>query len=225
MERQLKERLIGAAVLIAVAVIMVPEMFSGSGSHDNDTQKPETDSSASSTESGQIKTYRIELQHRDANLASSATLSPPQPVVADTAADAAVANSINASHSVSESSSSSTTVAVSVSSSSQKSALVAQSSISAAHVSSSVSSLHSASSIAAGWAIQLGSFGTESTAKQLVTTAKSHGLAAYVASAEVGNKTVYRVRVGPYPDRDAAETALSKLKRSYAQASLVAPNH
>ena len=73
--------------------------------------------------------------------------------------------------------------------------------------------------------MQLGSFGAEATARKIVSDAKSHGFAAFHTAVKVGGKTLYRVRVGPYTDREAAQAALLKLKHSYAQASLVAPNH
>ncbi|HEX2583540.1 MAG TPA: hypothetical protein VHL14_00290, partial [Steroidobacteraceae bacterium] len=88
MERQLKERLVGAAVLIAVAVIMVPEMFSGSGSHESENSKPPGNESSASSDSGQVKTYRIELQQREGSAASSVNSVQAMPSVPDTHADA-----------------------------------------------------------------------------------------------------------------------------------------
>jgi len=58
-ERQFKERLVGAAVLVAAAVILIPEMLSGSG------QARRAETSSSETRSGRsdapMKTYTIDL--------------------------------------------------------------------------------------------------------------------------------------------------------------------
>jgi len=226
MERQLKERLIGAAVLIAVAVIMVPEMFSGSGSRDADAQKPAANNSGAS-ESGQVKTYRIDLQHRDAVAATSENAIPTPPMAPDTrmessSSTASVTSTIAASVAaplpvVVQSSSSHSSLASSTTPSSI--ATVTRSS------SSSTPSIVVASGTTSGWSVQLGSFAAEVTAKQIVSATKSQGFAGYLSTVKVGGKTLYRVRVGPYDDRDSAQVALTKLKRNYAQASLVSPNH
>jgi len=213
MERQLKERLVGAAVLVAVAVIMVPEMFSGSGSHQAESQKPAATETSDSSESGQVKTYRIELQQREGSAVSSASSVQIMPSVPDTHADA-IASTVP---SVTTPSDTSPDEAASSSSSSSRSA------ISAGSASHPVTPSPVTSD--GGWAVQIGSFSTEATAKKIVSDAKAQGFSAFHSPVKVGSKTLYRVRVGPYADRDAAQTALTKLKRSYAQASLVAPNH
>jgi DedD protein len=218
MDRQLKERLIGAAVLIAVAVIMVPEMFSGSGSHSTTQQESASDSSAS----GQIKTYHIDLQHRES---VSATSEPPvqqPPMVADTHISvppaASSASSSESVRSVAEASSASSSSRSSTSQSASQSA-------SSLRSASSSSSKSAAPITDDGWAIQLGSFGAEATARQVIANAKTLGFSAHEEPVTVSGKKLYRVRVGPYPDRDAAQATLSKLKHAYPQASLVAPGH
>ncbi len=223
MERQLKERLIGAAVLIAVAVIMVPEMFSGSGS--NHASQDQTVSNAGSSESGQIKTYRIELQHRDAGTASSESTAQVLPVVPDTRLAASSVSTSMLPQAADSSSAASAMSGVSASSHSAE-PVQAFASTSRSSASSTASSQGSvASGSINGWSVQVGSFETEATAKQIAVTAKSQGFPAYLASAKVGGKMWHRVRIGPFADRDAAAAAVAKLKHSYAQASLVAPNH
>lgn len=228
MDRQLKERLIGAAVLIAVAVIMVPEMFSGSGSRSTPQEEPVSESSAS----GQVKTYHIDLQHRES--ASAPTESPVQqsPMVADTHISPAPMSSASSSESTqaiaasSASSSASAHSANSVNSGSHSSALQnTPQATSTSKSSSSSASKSSTSSVAEGWTVQLGSFAAEATARQVIAQTKTLGFTAHEESATVSGKKLYRVRVGPYSDRDAAQGALGKLKRTYPQASLVAPGH
>ena len=227
MERQLKERLIGAAVLIAVAVIMVPEMFSGSGSRDPGTHQTAADNSTGSSESGQIKTYRIDLQHREAAASSPESAAQTPPVVPDTRTESSSTSSVSVSVATSAVSSSSSSAAQGMSSRSTPIS-VASSSLASVHSSaagvSSVAAAHVVNS-ATGWSVQLGSFAAEATARQIVAATKAQGFAASLSAVKVGGKTLHRVRVGPFADREAAEAALSKLKHTYTQASLVAPNH
>src|SRR5690349_16782600 len=103
MERQLKERLVGAAVLIAVAVVMVPEMFSGSGSHEVENHKTSSSEASDSSESGQLKTYRIDLQQRDTasptQMAESSSSSRPVSLVDSGQRNVANVNAAHASSS------------------------------------------------------------------------------------------------------------------------------
>jgi len=231
MERQLKERLVGAAVLIAVAVIMVPEMFSGSGSRDPVGNAATASDASASSDPGQVKTYRIELQHRDTASVSSESAAQVSPVVADTRADAAAANTPPAPAPSAEAASSSSIPQASSSSSAARAARSASSVVPAIREStaSSASSHAQATPVASatpgGWSIQIGSFATESAAKQVQANVRSEGFSAYLSSVTVGGKVWHRVRVGAYTDKDAAQTALSKLKRNYSQATVVSPGH
>ena len=63
MERPVKERLVGAAVLMAAAIILIPEMLSG-------PDRESTQKSADADE-GAIKTYTIDLNHPPGTPAAS----------------------------------------------------------------------------------------------------------------------------------------------------------
>ena len=245
MERQLKERLIGAAVLVAVAAIMVPEMFSGTGSHhDDNTGQSAVSGSVSnaSSESGQIKTYRIELQqHPQSAVQPDSGPAQAMPVVPDTRVDAApvnpppvVQNSSSSSIAAINSSRASSTPSFNASQPVLAGDRAAHSSVHSSTRSAATvqphDAVHEAAPVASpvtsgGWSVQLGSFAAESTAREVASGAKSHGFSAYLVPVRVGGKTLYRVRVGPFADRGAAASALSKLKRAYPQAALAAPNH
>ena len=57
MERIVKERLVGAAVLMAAAIILIPEMLSGPD------REPQAQPPAQSRSDAPIKTYTIDLSH------------------------------------------------------------------------------------------------------------------------------------------------------------------
>ncbi|HSX60972.1 MAG TPA: SPOR domain-containing protein [Tahibacter sp.] len=67
------------------------------------------------------------------------------------------------------------------------------------------------------YAVHLGIFANAANSDALVASAKKHGLAAYVESAEVDGKPATRVRLGPYEDRSTAEAARLKLQKADAK--------
>jgi peptidoglycan lytic transglycosylase len=66
--------------------------------------------------------------------------------------------------------------------------------------------------LAAGaFSLQLGAFVTRARADGLREAIERDGSPATVSEAVVGDQTFYRVRIGPYPDRVAAETGAKRL--------------
>jgi len=64
---------------------------------------------------------------------------------------------------------------------------------------------------ARGFSVQLGAFVDRDRADRLREAVRREGSAATVSEAEMGGETVYRVRVGPYPDRSSAQAAARRL--------------
>jgi DedD protein len=89
---------------------------------------------------------------------------------------------------------------------------------------SAVAPAPAASAAAGDWAVQLGSFGAEANARRLAQQAQTYGYKAEVSSYRGSNgKTLYRVRVGPQATRAAAEAAASALRaHGIKDASVVA---
>jgi DedD protein len=61
------------------------------------------------------------------------------------------------------------------------------------------------------WAVQLGSFGAEDNAKKLAQKVNVYGYKPEVASSRTSGKALYRVRVGPYKSRAEADATASAL--------------
>jgi DedD protein len=61
------------------------------------------------------------------------------------------------------------------------------------------------------WAVQLGSFGAEDNAKKLADKAKVYGYKPEVASFRASGRAMYRVRLGPYMSRAEADATASAL--------------
>jgi DedD protein len=69
--------------------------------------------------------------------------------------------------------------------------------------------------------IQLGSFGSKENADRLVRDMTARGFAAFIAPITTHGRELYRVRVGPTRDRASAEALAAQLKRSGQSGSIV----
>ena len=63
------------------------------------------------------------------------------------------------------------------------------------------------------WAVQLGAFSNKSKAEQLVTELRKRQFAAFVLEYRASGKVLYRVRVGPEQDRARAEAIAARLEK------------
>lgn len=67
----------------------------------------------------------------------------------------------------------------------------------------------------AGWVVQAGSFGQNTNAENLRQKLADSGRDAFIEPYEVGERTLYRVRVGPFADRAVAEAELSSIESAF----------
>jgi DedD protein len=79
-----------------------------------------------------------------------------------------------------------------------------------------------ATAAAGDWTVQLGSFGEEANARRLAQRADTFGYKAEVSSYRSDGRTLYRVRVGPQATRAAADAAASALRAHGIDARVVA---
>jgi DedD protein len=215
-ERRVKERLIGASILVVLIVLVVPELLSGP------KPVPPPAAPVATPESTRHVTVDLATSKPPANPdieaapgASTASALPaptlpvptpaatmPAPTVPPSAtpesADAAVAPESKTPNVTSHGPPPASTAVESK----------AASPISTGH---------------GGWAVQLGSFATRANADNLVHQLKAQGFAVYVLSGGSGQSLRHRVRVGPLADRESAERTAAKLKSLGHASSLVAP--
>jgi len=71
------------------------------------------------------------------------------------------------------------------------------------------------------FSVQVGAFGSEATARKLVKDLKADGMPAYIAPLVKSGKTLHRVRVGPVADRAAADKLAARLKARGLPVSVV----
>ncbi|HEX5047000.1 MAG TPA: SPOR domain-containing protein [Gammaproteobacteria bacterium] len=73
-----------------------------------------------------------------------------------------------------------------------------------------------------GWTVQLGSFGDEDNARKLAQRASTYGYKATVSAHKSGGRVMYRVRVGSYDNRAEAGATASGLSAHGITAQVVA---
>ena len=74
---------------------------------------------------------------------------------------------------------------------------------------------------AGGWAVQVGTFASSANATALAATLKGRGYPAFVAPLASGDRTLYRVRVGPTPDVESAHALEQRLEKEMPAADVV----
>jgi DedD protein len=213
MDRRVKERLIGASILVALIVLVVPELLSGpkpaagppaatlpaatpepirNVTVDLSTSKPAANPDADAAVASPASAAIAAPADHDANppgSATSPTLPNPSPHAASNPAPASAAGAANPP-------------------------------IRPAAVESPA---RSPISQARAWSVQLGSFASRANADNLTRQLKGQGFSVFVAPGGSGSNVRYRVRVGPLADRESAERMAAKLKTLGHVSSLVSP--
>lgn len=197
MDRRVKERLVGASILVAIVVLVVPELLSG--------PKPAASPPALNAIAPEpIRNVTVDLATSKAPAPSDAE--PP------VAAPPPTAGAASGAESAPGPSASSPGSAAPVTAASVRSAP-------AAPVETPLTSPIST----ARWAVQLGSFANRANADNFVHQLKAQGLTASVSSGGSGQSLRYRVRMGPFADREAAERTAARLKSLKHDSTIVAP--
>jgi DedD protein len=234
MDRRVKERLVGASILVVLIVLIVPELLPGpvpppfgarppvstpepvrNVTVDLATSKapaPEPEPAAASSEEAP------EARNREA---PSAAAGASAGGTADTSATSA-APSAGATVAAGPRSALSSSAGASAAADPQSAALSAPLETAATPPTSFATAVKPAIA-ERGWAVQLGSFASHANADKLARQLKAQGFSVYVLSGGSGPSLRYRVRIGPMADRGAATQAAAKLKSSGHVGSLVPP--
>ena len=64
------------------------------------------------------------------------------------------------------------------------------------------------------WAVQLGSFSNKENAERLAADLRSQGYAAFLSQLDAASGTLHRVRIGPQKDRESAEQMAARLAKA-----------
>jgi DedD protein len=228
MDRRVKERLIGASILVVLIVLVVPELLSGPKSG-VPSATPAAIFPANAPEATRNVTLDLATSKAPANSEVESAETEGSPASAASAANGGEAAPAAAtSTGASSPTASATAVTTSAAPAGAAPATLAPSS--AAAVTAPPTSTKTVETAAPSpissrvtWAVQLGSFASRANADNLSRQLKGQGFSVYVLTGGSGASARYRVRVGPLADRDAAERTAAKLKSIGHVSSLVAP--
>lgn len=197
MDRGLKERLVGAAVLVALAVIFIPMLLDDTPTGPGpitESNIPEQPDEAFNSRIVPVKPKPadVELPPPPAESKSDAAAAEPP---APTADKSAATNGDSADTAVPPAEDAATA---------DKPA-----------VSQSLPKPGDGDTKPSGWVVQLGSFAKEDNARDLNKKLQADGYAAFVEPVTSSGERVYRVRVGPQVLRDDAEKVRDRIARAF----------
>ena len=191
MEERLKERLVGATVLVLLAVVFVPMLLDvpwkeGEGTPDAIPERPRGGFTTKTISLGEPETPRLdaEIEREHRRHAQEATDAPRDSTGTSAAASATTTRN-----------------GTSLAAAPQEPAAARE------------SAAEAAGTAPGGWAVQLGSFSVPKNALALRDRLRSKGYAAFIESGFTAEGEVSRVFVGPVLDRGRAESSMAKLRR------------
>ncbi len=221
LDTRVKERLTGAIILVALLVLLVPELLTGPSRSAPSAQTP------ANSEDAQLRSYKIELNDTPRSGTPQAVDTPvpeSQPAPNGSAAQASGSADVKADNA-------GATRPESVDSSPEPAkapvtppprveaakppARVAETPKPSPPVRVAEAPKRSGSAEpppAAGWAWQVGSFASRENAERLTRELKGKGFAATVSESSGKGKRLWRVRVGPEEDRAAAVALGAELR-------------
>ena len=232
MEERLKQRIVGAVVLVSLAVVFVPVLFDMPNETNGETsadlisgipERPQVGfgSSASGTlDAPRTPRLDTELERERSRNPSGAgagerTVSSEVPVAGTTSSSPGTPGSAeNADASGRPASGAGSEPAAA-----RPDPAPAKKQPDRGSARSSVAE----ASVAGGWTVQLGSFLKSENAQALSKRLQARGYSAFVESGSSAQGDVSRVFVGPMPDREQAKTSAAKLQREMALEGIVVP--
>lgn len=230
MEERLKQRLVGAAVLVSLAVVFVPMLMDVPEETREDvsvtsiTEIPDRPSSRIQpsvvTTLELPETPRLDAEvERERNRQASGVSTEDHGVRADVPARVSVSATTEASDDAGAVVSNAPEVPAPASTSvrpERPEAPVAGSSVTAAQQPDDASEQHvpvAPATVTEGWIVQLGSFRKAENARTLRKRLRAKGYPAFVESGTSAGGEVSRVFVGPMLDRGQAKDSAAKLRR------------
>ena len=189
MDRSLKERLIGAAVLVGLAVWLIPWLLDGPvpvvDTASEALQIPAPESSTSL----QTRTIRLDESRPPSAPAEERDAASPGPAPADASSAQGAPDALEASAGPAE-----------------------EATAPADEERTPADAGPAAETSGEAWLVQLGSFSDEENARRLADRVATHGHVARLSTHTSGGQLMYRVRVGPEPDRESAASVASFLR-------------
>ncbi|MGI9261448.1 MAG: SPOR domain-containing protein, partial [Woeseiaceae bacterium] len=198
-DRALKERIIGAVVLVFVAVLVVPIFLDGPP----DEQETVSTSVTLPGQSGEDRQQQTIVLNRDRSEPVPATRAESTPATATPTVAATQSLPGPQAEPADEAQ-----VAESTVPQPEPEVPPANDPVEEPTVPSA------ATSVTGMWAVQLGSFSNQQNAEKLAASLRDQGYAAFLSQLERGGTALHRVRIGPQKDRAGAEQIAAQLAKT-----------
>lgn len=208
MDRALKERIIGAVVLVLFAILVVPVFLDGPSDDPEIVSEPVSLPGQNDQERTQ-KTIVLE-RDRTEPIPSGGANSPTQAVVQATSDQSSPAEA--SSEAADEAPPEPEPVQVASTSVDEPDKEATEA------IDNPIPATESATGM---WAVQLGSFSNEENADRLAADLRKQGFAAFLSQLQTASGELHRVRVGPQKDRDSAEAVAATLQRNGHRSQVV----
>lgn len=193
MDRDLKERLIGAIVLVGVTVLVVPVFLDGPSAGSEIVSQ----AVALPGQSQQQTTMQTVVLNRDRQQPVPAS----EPPSTDKKPDAPTTEAPPANP------------AAKAEVTPEATTHTAQEVAAASPIADSKPD-NAAESATGMWAVQLGSFSNKQNAERLAADLRKQGYAAFLSKLDTDSGALHRVRIGPQKDRDSAESVAARLGKT-----------
>jgi DedD protein len=188
-DRALKERIIGAIVLVVFAVLVVPVFLDGS----SDEQETKSEAVTLPGQNSQERKQQTIVLDRDRSEPVPASRTPSQ---ANTDTSPQQADSTTTKPPV------------------QQPVAVVEKDESEPAAAAPATETPAATSTTGMWAVQLGSFSSQENAERLAASLRDQGYAAFLSQLQTASGALHRVRIGPQKDRESAEEIAAQLGKS-----------
>jgi DedD protein len=212
MENRLKERLTGAAILVALIVLIVPEIFRGQPTVTGAARVPQAPDGAP------VRSYTIDLNAARAPGASPELVAPPS--AAAPAGATKVPATAPAKAAAKAPVKTATRPPPAALHGPAAASVAARSAVGAAAARGAARAVHVKTAGEAGWSVQLGLFSKADNATRLAHTAHGKGFAGRVSRSTRG---LYRVALVGLADRAAALRVSRRLKAAGLPAAIMGP--
>lgn len=212
MDRALKERIVGAVVLVVIAVLVVPVFLDGPAPDAEMISEPVT--LPGQDGSGDRRTVVLQLD-RDQPLPVSSSQPEPRP------ADPAPADTRDEPPPPTAAETGTAPAAAATETESgpgPEPPPAREQSPPPARTAAAIADSESATGM---WAVQIGSFSNKANADRLAAGLREKGYAAFLSQVKTGSTALHRVRIGPQKDRDSAETVAARLKADNVDGQVV----
>ncbi len=199
MERALKERIIGAAVLVLFVVLVVPIFLDGPPGDDEIVSEPVL---LPGQEAEKTQTVVLERNRTEPVPAASAKTPAAEPDAVQDRVETPRAQK---------------PVPTETRAAEKAPAVVEKQSQAAPDVAVSAPKTEPASAATTSptgmWAVQLGSFSNKENAEKLAADLRKQGYAAFLSQLTTSSGQLHRVRIGPQKDRESAEAMARRLSK------------